>query len=229
MKKILAILLAALMIFTVVACGTSAPSTDGSKAPETEGEKEAEPEAEAEAESEGTGNPDAPAMKFMWWGNDSRHEATQKMVDYYNENYGANISTEFMAWTGFWDKLPVLSASNSMPDILQMDSAYIHTYVNNNALMDITDKLDLTDIMTQEQIDIYKIDGVLYGAPVGTNGMGCTYIKSVLDEYGIEYPTAGWTWDEFKAWAVDAAEKLPDGMWIQGDPVLPDMRTCRTM
>ncbi len=226
LKKIIALLLAALMILTVAACGAPAsPAGNDSKPAAEEGEKEAEPEAEAQEEAEpeaeaeeGSGNPDAPAMKFMWWGNDSRHEATKKMVDYYNENFGANITTEFMAWDGFWDKLPVLSASDSMPDILQMDSAYIHTYVNNNALMDLTDKLDLTDIMTQEQIDIYKIDGVLYGAPVGTNGMGCTYIKSVLDEYGIEYPKAGWTWDEFKTWAVETADKLPEGMWIQGDP-----------
>ena len=222
MKRVLALLLAAMLLVFAVGCQSGGSTTPDTKPAETEkeaepAEEEAEPEAPAD-EGEGSGNPDAPAMKFMWWGNDSRHEATKKMVDLYNETFGANISYEFMAWDGFWDKLPVLSASNSMPDILQMDSAYIHTYVNNGALMDITDKLDLTDIMTQEQIDIYKIDGVLYGAPVGTNGMGCTYLKPVLDEYGIDYPWAGWTWDEFIAWAKDAAEKLPDGMWIQGDP-----------
>jgi multiple sugar transport system substrate-binding protein len=215
LKKLSALALVLLMILSLAAC--TAPASTPSEAPaQTDAEQEAETESEAaEAETSGGAGPE---MKFMWWGNDSRHEATQKMVELYNETFGANITTEFMAWDGFWDKLPVLSASESMPDILQMDSAYIHTYVNNGALMDITDKLDLTDIMTQEQIDIYKIDGVLYGAPVGTNGMGCTYLKPVLDEYGIEYPYAGWTWEEFIDWAKDAADKLPDGVWIQGDP-----------
>lgn len=225
-KKLFAVILAALMVLSLAACNSSTGKPEETEAQTTEAAKEEKTEAAKEDTTEAAKDDTTAAPKdgvieltFDWWGNDARHEATLKAIDLFNETHdNIHVTCEYMAWDGFWDKMPVLSASNALPDVLQMDSAYIHTYVDNGVLADITDKIDLTDIMTQDQIDIYKIDDVLYGAPVGTNGCGFTYVKSTLDKYGIPYPTPGWTWDEFTAWAKDAASKLPDGVWVMGDP-----------
>lgn len=212
-KKLMALLLAALMLLSLASC-TKGGSDGGTTAPQESTGEATQADSTAAPVKEGVTE-----LTFTWWGNDARHEATIKAIELYNETHSdVHITPEYMSWDGFWDKMPVLSASNALPDILQMDSAYIHTYVGNGVLADLTQALDLSDIMTQEQIDIYKIDGVFYGAPVGTNGCGFTYVKSTLDGYGIPYPTPGWTWDEFTAWAKDAAAKLPEDVWVMGDP-----------
>ena len=153
------------------------------------------------------------SMKFTWWGSDVRHEATEKATKLYCEQNNVNIVTEYSAWDGYWEKMAVLAASNSMPDIFQMDAAYINTYIEQNQLADLTDTLDLTGVMDASMIENYKHDGKLYGAPVGANGTGIVYIKSDLAKYGIEEPKEGWTWDDMIAWAKDAATKLPDGVY----------------
>ena len=189
-QKILAVLLSLAMMLSLAACSstpaaseapaaTDAPTAEETAAPEESAETET-PVADGEV-----------SMKFTWWGSDVRHEATEKATKLYCEQNNVNIVTEYSAWDGYWEKMAVLAASNSMPDIFQMDAAYINTYIEQNQLADLTDTLDLTGVMDASLIENYKHDGKLYGAPVGANGTGIVYIKSDLAKYGIEEPKEG--------------------------------------
>ena len=208
-KKILSVLLALVLALGLAACSsaeTPAASADPAETSDTE---------ESPAESAGAESPAASgeAMTFTWWGSDTRHEATEQAVNLYTEQTGVQIDIEYSAWDGYWERMAVLAASNAMPDVFQMDAAYINTYIENGQLADLTDMLDLSPIMDESEIENYKVDGKLYGAPVGANGTGFVYSKTMLEEYGIPEPTEGWTWDEMLAWARDAATKLPDGVY----------------
>lgn len=153
------------------------------------------------------------ALTIMWWGSDARHEATNAVLEMYTEQTGVAFSPEYTGWDGFWQRMPVLAASNSMPDILQMDAAYIKQYAGNGQLADLTDLVDLSGYLTDEEIEMYKIDGKLYGVPLSRNGQGLAYSKTRLAELGIDEPQNGWTWDEYVAWGEAAAEKCPDGVY----------------
>ena len=55
-------------------------------------------------------------------------------------------------------------------------------------------------------IDLYTYDGTIYGAPKDFDTVALWYNKELFDAAGVEYPSADWTWDDFKA----AAAKLTD-------------------
>lgn len=209
-KKILATLLALVMVLALAGCSSTpaAPEDTATSAPEADAPAAEETPAE-ETPSEGEID-----LKFTWWGSDVRHEATEKMAKLYSEqNPDVNITVEYSAWEGYWEKMAVLAASSSMPDVFQMDAAYINTYIEQNQLADLSGTLDLSPIMDANLIENYKVDGKLYGAPVGANGTGIVYIKEDLEKYGIPEPELGWTWDDMLAWARDAKTKLPEGVW----------------
>ena len=167
--------------------------------------------AGTKAESQPSGG--ASNLSIFWWGSDSRHEATQKVLDLYTQNTGITFDVEFTGWDGYWQKLPVLAASKEVPDVLQMDAAYIEQYVANGTLADLSDYIDLTEFVDEDELQNYLIDGKLYGIPLSRNGQGVIYSKTRLEQLGIEEPKNGWTWEEMIAWGREAKQKCPEGVY----------------
>lgn len=156
-------------------------------------------------------------LGIMWWGTDARHEATKQALDIYGKQFpDVAFKPEFMAWDAYWQKLPTLAASKTIPDVLQMDAAYIQEYVSRGQLADLTD-VDLSGIVDPGVIENMKIDGKLYGIPLSLNSQGMAYNKEELAQYGIPLPHKDWTYDEFFRWAEDAKAKLPEGKYPIGD------------
>lgn len=216
LKKLAACTITAAMVVAASACGSSAATDDGSSATETTQAESEDADVQATETASASGDVN---LSIMWWGSDARHEATLSVLDMYTEKTGVTFSAEYTGWDGYWQKLPVLAASNSMTDVLQMDAAYIHQYVDNGQLADLTDLVDLSSLLSEEEIEAIKIDGKIYGIPLSRNGQGFVYSKTVLEQYGIDEPTNGWTWDEMVEWARAAKEKLPDGVYP-----IPDFR-----
>ncbi len=216
MSKLIACAVTAAMIMAT-GCGNSASTDttdDGASSDTTASTTETSSGDDQTTDASGDVN-----LSIMWWGSDARHEATLSVLDMYKEKTGISFSAEYTGWDGYWQKLPVLAASNSMTDVLQMDAAYIHQYVDNGQLADLTDLVDLSSLLSEEEIEAIKIDGKIYGIPLSRNGQGIVYSKTVLEQYGIDEPVNGWTWDEMVEWARAAKEKLPDGIYP-----IPDFR-----
>lgn len=152
-------------------------------------------------------------LSIMWWGPDPRHEATLKALEIYTkQNPGITFTPEYMAWDGFWDKLPTLAASKSVTDVLQMDAAYINEYVAKGVLEDLTD-IDLTGIVDPAVIENLKIGGKLYGIPLSQNAQGIAFNKAELEAAGIALPQKNWSWDDYFAFGREAKSKLPAGKY----------------
>jgi ABC-type sugar transport system, periplasmic component len=166
--------------------------------------------AGSNASNGGSGSADKAAnLKIMWWGSDVRHEATQKALGLYTAaNPKVTFTPEYTNWDGYWQKLPTLAASKTLPDIMQMDAAYIQGYVKRGLLADLSD-IDLSGIVDEQVIENIKIDGKVYGIPLSYNGQGMVYDKVALEEAGITLPTNNWTWEDFFAYAEEARAKLP--------------------
>lgn len=214
LNKVLAAAITAAMVLTAGCGSTASTESTATATVETTAETTVASTTDTTAEAAPAGDTN---LTIMWWGSDARHEATQKVLDMYTEQTGVAFTAEYTGWDGYWSKLPVLAASNSMTDVLQMDQAYIQQYVDNGQLADLTDYIDLTGVVSDEELENYKIDGKLYGIPLSRNGQGIVYSKTVLAEYGIEEPANGWTWDDLLAWARAAKEKLPEGVYPMYD------------
>ncbi|MCC3375774.1 sugar ABC transporter substrate-binding protein [Cohnella sp. REN36] len=178
------------------------------------GDADGSPSGTAEG-SKGTGG--GTTLGIMWWGPDARHEATKKALEIYTKQHpGVKFKPEFMAWDAYWQKLPTLAASKSIPDVLQMDAAYIQEYVSRGQLEDLSG-VDLSGIVDPNVVENSKIGGKLYGIPLSQNAQGIAFNKEELAQYGIPLPKQNWTYDEFFQWARDAKSKLPEGKYPIGD------------
>ena len=144
-------------------------------------------------------------IKFTWWGNQSRHDYTQKRLHSFCAR-SMNVKFEAIpaGWDGYFDKLSTQAASGSMPDIVQMDYLYLTTYANNNSIADLQPYVDDGTIdvsqIADNVVDAGKVDKKLAGIVGGTGTVAIGYNPEVFKEAGIEEPNqdgSAWTWDEF--------------------------------
>lgn len=78
-------------------------------------------------------------IRFTWWGGQTRHDLTQKVLDKYTElNPNVHFETTPSGWDGYFEKLATDTATGGMADIVQMDYMYISTYAKNGSLADLS-------------------------------------------------------------------------------------------
>ena len=197
MKRKLALLLtAAMTAASLAACGSS--SASGDTAADTTA---AEAGASEVAESTDGSNSGSANLVMAWWGNQTRNERTQKIIDLYSEqNPGVAIDGQFSEFNDYWQKLATAAAGHSMPDIVQMDYKYLNQYVTNGLLVDLTPYVEDGTIDTadcnQDVLNSGSENGGLYALCNGINAPALLYNKTLLDENGITVKD-NMTLDEF--------------------------------
>lgn len=150
-------------------------------------------------------------LVFSWWGNQTRNDLTAQVIDLYMEqNPGITVDGQFSEWGDYWNKLATSAAGNSLPDILQMDYAYIQQYVDSGLLLDLTPyiesgALDVSNI-SDSVMASGQVDGATYAMVAGTNAPTVFYNKTLLEENGIEVKN-NMTLDEFMDVCREVNEK----------------------
>lgn len=150
-------------------------------------------------------------LKMAWWGNQVRNERTQSVFDKYHElNPSIIINGQFFQWDDYWNKLATQVAGKKLPDLIQMDYAYLNTYVGKNQLLDLKPYID------SGELDVSNIeDNVLrmgesgngiYGIASGINAPCIFYNKTILDESNIEL-REDLSLEEFVVLAKEVAKK----------------------
>lgn len=207
MKKKLALVLAASMAAaSLAACGGGQAESTTAAAGGAD-----------TAAADGTTTAAAPAaggetaLTVAWWGNQTRNERTQAALDKYSElNPGVTFDGQFSEWSDYWNKLATAAAGHSLPDVLQMDYAYLDQYVTNNLLVDLTPYIEdgtlNVDDCSQDIINSGSVDGKVYSIPIGVNAPAMVYNKTITDQAGVEIKD-NMTLDEFVAVSKEIYEK----------------------
>jgi ABC-type glycerol-3-phosphate transport system substrate-binding protein len=96
-------------------------------------------------------------------------------------------------------KTKIQSALNvgSGPDLYMVPAQpEMNNYVNAGTLVDVTDTVDLTQVI-DVAVDAVTIDGKVWASPSGRYTVGICYHRNLFEEAGItDEPT---TWEEFRA------------------------------
>ena len=206
MKKKLAVVLAASMAaVSLAACGGGAAesgSTTGADSQTTAGAAAENTTAAASGDA---------SLTVAWWGNQTRNERTQAALDKYSElNPGVTFDGQFSEWSDYWNKLATAAAGHSLPDVIQMDYAYLDQYVTNNLLVDLTPYIEdgtlNVDNCSQDIINSGSVDGKVYSIAIGINAPAMVYNKTITDQAGVEIKD-NMTLDEFVAVSKEIYEK----------------------
>ncbi|MDL2302281.1 extracellular solute-binding protein [Lachnospiraceae bacterium OttesenSCG-928-D06] len=199
MKKKIAMALSLVMALAMTACGsTPAGNTESSNSSVEEStSKESSTPVE---ENKGEGGTEANLI-FSWWGNQTRNERTQQVLDLYSEqNPGITFDAQFADWGDYWNKLATASAGHNLPDLVQMDYKYLKQYVDNGMLVDLTPYIEsgVLDVSNVDEgiLEAGSIDGGVYAICAGVNAPALIYNKTLLEENDITIKD-NMTMDEF--------------------------------
>lgn len=159
-------------------------------------------------------------ISVYWWGNQVRNDLTQKAINLYMEEHpDIIINAEFADWSGYWDRLSATAAGGNMPDIVQMDYAYLESYVSNGLLTNLSPYIESGAIETSDIPDSVLASGIVddsvYGISLGNSAIMMGYDKDITDKAGVEIPLEV-TLDELYAIGEEIYEKTGVATYFDG-------------
>ncbi len=143
-------------------------------------------------------------IRFVWWGNQDRADATSAAVKLFMAKHpNITVQTEFAGYAAYFQKLSTEIAGGAAPDLIQVDRSTYSDYLGRHVLADLTpyvkDKtLDLSQI-SQNLLGGVQSNGDQYAVPAGQTTQMVAYDKTMFDKAGVTVPASGWTWSQFQA------------------------------
>ncbi|MEO3794679.1 extracellular solute-binding protein [Nonomuraea sp. B10E15] len=164
-------------------------------------------------------------LRFGWWGNNDRADATQKVIDAFQaKNPGITVKGSYTDFNSYFDRLATEVAAGRAPDVITLGGAYPREYGDRGALLDLSKVTLKTDKIGAAALDNGKFGGIQYGVPSGVNTIATVINPAVFEKAGVEVPDGDtWTWDDFRRIARELAGKLPKGTFALADPTRTDM------
>lgn len=181
-----------LLALTLVlsACGGSKNSSDDGKTAAGGG-----------GSSGGSGDKVTIKMMHLWpdGSNSAQNKLAKQIISEYEQaNPNVKIETEVLENEQYKNKLKVLSASNSLPDVgFTWAAGFLEPYVKGNMFAPLDDLLqgDLKDKFVAGTTEAYAVDGKTYALPVELNIVPVYYNKEIFAKYNLQPPK---TFEEFK-------------------------------
>lgn len=136
-------------------------------------------------------------LRFSWWGSATRHERMIKAIHLFErQNPGVKVTPEYMAFTGYYDRLTTQMVVGKEPDLMMINWAWLPILSRQGDGF-----YDLYGIRSQLKLDEYSnesykaglVHGKLNGLNAGQNARVFLWQKHVFDKAGISIPQ---TWDE---------------------------------
>lgn len=214
-KKLLAVLLTAATVISLVGCGAKAEAPAETPAA-TEEVKEEAPAEEAAVEEEPTslGESVEGELTVTIW-DEGQRPGLQQIVDEWSAQSGVKATIQVVDWNSYWTLLEAGATGGELPDVFWMHSNVAQMYMENDMLLDLTDRIAASDKIDLNNyyegiVKLYNSDGKQYAIPKDIDTIALWYNKTIFDEMGVAYPDDTWTWNDF----AEAAGKLTnDDHW----------------
>lgn len=196
MKKNLRNVLIASSVLTLgallAACGSSASTTNNNA-----GETTAQTTTDSKA-----------GLTVAIWDNGQK-PGLEEITKEFTAKTGIPVDIQVIEWQAYWTLLEAGASGGDLPDVFWMHSNEAVKYMQNDILLDLTDKIKSSTVLEmdkfpQELKDMYTNDGKMYAVPKDRDSIALWYNKTMFDEAGLAYPDDTWTWDDY----YDAAVKL---------------------
>jgi multiple sugar transport system substrate-binding protein len=148
-------------------------------------------------------------IKYQFWGSPAEIEVWKKIVDNFEaEHKDINVTVEVSDWDSYWEKLRVLMAGGSPPDIFAMDAPLYPDWQSRGVLLNMQPYIDKDPKVLEGiyplTLEAYKTPNGMFGLPRDFQTIVLYYNKDMFDAAKVDYPTDKWTYQDFR----DAAKKL---------------------
>lgn len=173
----------------------------------------------------GGGNNDTASLTFAIHGSNTDLQVYQQRLALAKKKY-PNISVEVNLIPGDFDtKVQTLFAGGKSPDLVEL-AQQVNVYSSKGQLVDLMPyyqkaAIDPVKESGKRMVDMLSSDGKLWGSPDRAGSDIVYYNKTLFDQAGVSYPTAKWSWNDFRTAAIkltksDGAKTTQWG-WAGGD------------
>lgn len=213
LKKLTALLLTAVMTVSMAACGNGGNSGGNGGNADNSGNS-----GSANVESDGSGDSASGEKGFsgstegtltvaIWDSN--QQKGLQEIIDTWSAQSGVKAQIQVVDWNNYWTLLEAGASGGELPDVFWMHSNQSQKYMENDLLLDLTDKIASSDKIKMDNYyadikELYTSNDKIYAVPKDIDTIALWYNKAMFDEAGIAYPDDSWTWEDL----YTAAEKL---------------------
>lgn len=143
-------------------------------------------------------------ISYMLWGSPQEGEVWKKIAAGFEATHpDIKVNVEVADWDSYWEKLRVLMAGGTPPDVFAMDAPLYPDWQSRGVLMNLQPYLDkdptILDGVYPITLEAYKTPEGYFGLPRDFQTIVLYYNKDMFDAAGQSYPTENWTWDDFRA------------------------------
>ncbi len=133
----------------------------------------------------------------------------EKILAVFTKKTGIETAIEVVGWNDYWTLLASGASGGQLPDVFWMHSNESQKYMENDLLLDLTDKIASSKVIDlanypDQIMGLYTSKGKHYAIPKDIDTIALWYNKTMFDKAGIAYPNDKWTWEDL----YNAAKKL---------------------
>ena len=145
-------------------------------------------------------------IQFASWGSKSEIDILKPLLEKF-ELENPDIKVDFMHIPqNYFQKIHLLFASNTAPDVIFINNHYLPMYANAGLL----EPLQADKSFYKKSLEALSWGNTLYAIPRDISNLVIFYNKDIFDKYNVPYPKPGWTLEDFLA----TAQKLTiDGIF----------------
>ena len=153
-------------------------------------------------------------VQFASWGSKSEIEILKPVLsDFEREN--PDIRVDFMHIPqNYFQKIHLLFASNTAPDVIFINNLYLPVYANAGVL----EELNTNQEFYPQSIQALSWQGKLYAVPRDVSNLVIFYNKDMFKRKNIPLPNKNWTFEDFLKTAQKLTDKNTFGISFEEDP-----------
>ncbi|MEL6101609.1 MAG: sugar ABC transporter substrate-binding protein [Pseudomonadota bacterium] len=168
---------------------------------------------------------DETTLRYMMWDPDQLEIEAETIAEFEAANPGVTVEAQAMPPSDYWPKLSAMAAAGDLPDVFAMSSGFVKGWARAGNLA------NLSDVTAGSDLSVYYdgalipgvVDGDMVAFPQNWVAPVLYYNRDMFDAAGLDYPSADWTWDDFRAAAkaltvdTDNDGQIDQwGYWIYG-------------
>lgn len=164
-------------------------------------------------------------LRYMLWSPEQAEIEAAAIADFEAANPGVTVDVQAMPPSDYWPRVSALAAAGDLPDVMAMSSGFVQEWAEAGNLLDLSPLIGdaALDGYFQSAVDIGRIDGQQVAFPQNWVAPVLYYNRTAFDAAGLAYPSADWTWEDFRtaaqALTIDAdSDGTPEqyGYWVYG-------------
>ena len=155
-------------------------------------------------------------IEFASWGSKSEVDILMPLLQEF-EKENPDIKVEFMHIPqNYFQKIHLLFASNTSPDVIFINNLYLPVYANAGVL----EPINLTEnVFYPQALEALSFKGELYAIPRDLSNLVIFYNKDIFDKKHVAYPSENWTFKDFLNTAQKLTDKNTFGISFEEDPL----------